>query len=170
MIPRSLATALIVLAGTIAFAHYLSLIVRRFLIDRTPKHFFTNRSLISLCSRLTLYAVYGIGISMSLSILGFGVSALIPASVVGLALTLPATAFITAFFNGAALIISGDIQIGDHFKLSDGTEVIVQDVKLRSTHFLTTDGEYRIKPNSELATEELVVITRGGLNANGSNG
>jgi len=160
IVPRVFAAALVIgLFGGLA-------IFVRWLIRASFHRAFSDLTVENLVKQITYYAIWGLGIIVAASALGFD-----PQTVVtGLGLTSLALGFalkdiISNFISGILLLALRPFQIGDQIVVGD-TEGSVERIELRATQIKTYDGRTALVPNADVFTSRVINNTaspeRGG--------
>jgi small-conductance mechanosensitive channel len=113
------------------------------LLDRTVK------IVVILLALLIVLDNFGIDIKGMIAVLGIG----------SLAVALAAQDTLANMIGGFTIMIDRPFRVGDMVKLADGSRVVVHEIGIRSTKFLTFDHTLEIVPNAELIKSTVHNIT-----------
>ena len=145
----------IVLVATLVLAVVVSRILRR-VVARGIGHGFAS----ILTSRFSAYAVFIIGLSYALTVLGVRVGPLLGAlGLGGLVLALALQGVVGNFVSSVILQTRRPYTVGDTVEL-DGHLGVVEDIDSRTTQVRGLDGTHIRIPNANVAGATIVNLTR----------
>ena len=145
----------IVLVATVVLAMVVSKILRR-VVARGIGHGFAS----ILTSRFSGYAVFVIGLSYALTVLGVRVGPLLGAlGLGGLVLALALQGVVGNFVSSVILQTRRPYTVGDTVEL-DGRLGVVEDIDSRTTQIRGLDGTHIRIPNANVASATIVNLTR----------
>ena len=145
----------IVLVCTLVLAAVVSRILRR-VVARGIGHGFAS----ILTSRFSAYAVFIIGLSYALTVLGVRVGPLLGAlGLGGLVLALALQGVVGNFVSSVILQTRRPYTVGDTVEL-DGHVGVVEDIDSRTTQIRGLDGTHIRIPNANVAGATIVNLTR----------
>ena len=145
----------IVLVATVVLAVVASKILRR-VVARGIGHGFAS----ILTSRFSGYAVFVIGLSYALTVLGVRVGPLLGAlGLGGLVLALALQGVVGNFVSSVILQTRRPYTVGDTVEL-DGRLGVVEDIDSRTTQIRGLDGTHIRIPNANVASATIVNLTR----------
>ena len=145
----------IVLVSTLVLAMVVSRILRR-VVARGIGHGFAS----ILTSRFSGYAVFIIGLSYALTVLGVRVGPLLGAlGLGGLVLALALQGVVGNFVSSVILQTRRPYTVGDTVEL-DGRLGVVEDIDSRTTQLRGLDGTHIRIPNANVAGATIVNLTR----------
>ncbi len=113
------------------------------LLDRTIK------TVVIVLAMLIVLDSLGVDIKGLIAVLGIG----------SLAVALAAQDTLANMIGGFTIMIDRPFRIGDMVRLADGSRVVVHEIGIRSTKFLTFDHTLEIVPNAELIKSTVHNIT-----------
>ncbi|MBP7088074.1 MAG: mechanosensitive ion channel [Candidatus Omnitrophica bacterium] len=123
---------------------------------------FLDSRIILLLSRFLKIVIWIIAFLIILPFYGVNISALIATlGVSSLAIALAAQDTISNIIAGFMIMIDGPFRLGDKIKLPSGEVVIVLDIGIRRSKFLSEDQAIIIMPNLELSKSKIINYTYG---------
>lgn len=153
-------------AGKVALALFLGSVTLAASVyaTRLARHYGPDLGLqvstTSLTLNLVRIPVVVLGLLIILSNLGISITPLLTALGVGsLAVALAIQDTLSNFFSGFNIIASKHVGVGDHIKIENGAEGIVEDIAWRSCRLRDAEGNTVIVPNNKLAQSVVTVIT-----------
>jgi small-conductance mechanosensitive channel len=145
----------IILVSTLVLAVVVSKLLRR-VVSRGIGHGFAS----ILTSRFSGYAVFIIGLSYALTVLGVRVGPLLGAlGLGGLVLALALQGVVGNFVSSVILQTRRPYTVGDTVEL-DGRLGVVEDIDSRTTQIRGLDGTHIRIPNANVASATIVNLTR----------
>jgi len=153
---RRLLTALIVLYifGVVAW------IVEQILVQSLPKLLNTERGVIESVAILTRYALLGLGILVSLGMLGIDFTSLaIIAGGLSVGIGIGLQDYVANFVSGLVILFEQTIRPGDIVEV-DGMVSKVEKISLRATIVRTQANEEYIIPNSNFTQQQVKNLTK----------
>jgi len=125
---------------------------------RTEKSF--GREFVPLLERTVKIVVIILALLIVLESLGIDIKGLIAVLGIGsLAVALAAQDTLANMIGGFTIMIDRPFRVGDMVRLADGSRVVVHEIGIRSTKFLTFDHTLEIVPNAELVKSTVHNIT-----------
>ena len=125
---------------------------------RTEKSF--GHEFVPLLERTIKIVVVILALLMVLDSLGVDIKGLIAVLGIGsLAVALAAQDTLANMIGGFTIMIDRPFRVGDMVRLADGSRVVVHEIGIRSTKFLTFDHTLEIVPNAELIKSTVHNIT-----------
>ena len=113
-------------------------------------------------SRISRYAIWGIGLILALGYLGFSMGSFaIVGGAIGVGLGFGLQHVISNFVAGIVILIEKIIKVGDFVDLQSGVMGKVTEINLRYTRVTTTDLIDVIVPNSEFTSGRVINWTLG---------
>jgi small conductance mechanosensitive channel len=147
----SLFAAFLVLVAFFALHRMVTGILRR-VMARTR----ADPAAQDIATRLSKYAILGLGLVMAASQLGINVGSLLAGiGILGLAVGLAAQDSLSNLVAGLTILWDRPFRIGDHVTVSD-TFGTVQEIGLRATRIRTVEQLDAILPNKEIINQKIV--------------
>jgi small-conductance mechanosensitive channel len=107
-------------------------------------------------NRVVNYLVYGIGIFMTLSVLGFSFDKLaIIVGALGVGIGFGLQSIVNNFVSGIIILFEKSLRVGDFIELPNGLLGEVREVNIRSTLIRTLDNADILVPNSDFITNQV---------------
>lgn len=128
------------------------------IINKIP--IFLDNKIIPLLSRFLKIIIWIIAFLVILPFYGVNISALIATlGVSSLAIALAAQDTISNIIAGFMIMVDSPFRLGDKIKLPSGEVVIVLDIGIRRSKFLSEDQAVIIMPNLELSKSKIINYT-----------
>ena len=125
---------------------------------RAEKSF--GREFVPLLDRTVKTIIFVLALLIVLDELGVDIKGLIAVLGIGsLAVALAAQDTLANMIGGFTIMVDRPFRVGDTVRLADGSRVIVHEIGIRSTKFLTFDNTLEIVPNAELVKSSIHNVT-----------
>lgn len=152
---------LIIINITWIISRFLSAFVEEIILDRSNQEGSRiSAMVIPTLQRFIQILIWGFGIVVALTNIGYDVGALVAGlGIGGLALALAAKDTVTNFFGGITIFFDKPFRIGDRVRVA-GFDGYIMTIGLRSFRLATLDGTEVVIPNSTIIDSVVENVTR----------
>ncbi|MDO4461287.1 MAG: mechanosensitive ion channel family protein [Bacteroidia bacterium] len=144
---------------TINVTWFISGIVHAFMNEVVRKKTSIDTHILNVVHKTLIYVVWGMGVVIALTNVGYDVSAMIAGlGIGGLALAMAAQDSVSNFFGGFTIFTDHPFKVGDRIRIG-GNDGTVFEIGIRSFRMRTLDGTVIIIPNSQAVSQVIENIS-----------